>query len=88
MNSMNSLDTRSVSMLACLWMEGLGALASWSSAAKIQGTADQVFDTNGSFQKGFIIFESIFFQLCRHLVIYFSSFAREMLDIIKHSNNY
>lgn len=31
---MNSLDTRSVSMLACLFIEGLGALASWISARK------------------------------------------------------
>lgn len=31
-------------------------------------------------------FQVGFFQLCRQLVIYFSSFAREMLDVIKHSN--
>lgn len=32
---MNSLDTRSVSMLACLFIEGLGDLDSWISAGKV-----------------------------------------------------
>lgn len=62
MNSMNSLDTRSVSMLACLWMEGLGALASWISAGKIRGTTHQFFYTVRWIHKGFIISSQFFFS--------------------------
>lgn len=49
---MNSLDTRSVSMLACLFIEGLGALASWISAGKIWAHQISLFRLMDEFRKG------------------------------------
>lgn len=48
---MNSLDTRSVSMLACLFMEGLGALASWISAGKVWEHQISFFTLRDEFRK-------------------------------------
>lgn len=50
---MNSLDTRSVSMLACLFIEGLGALASWISAGKIGAHQIRFFTLMDEFRKRF-----------------------------------
>lgn len=79
---MNSLDTRSVSMLACLFIEGLGALASWISAGKVWTQQINLFTSVYEFRKHLICITFTEFLFPFNLAVernHFSNFSSEMV---------